>query len=279
MQTAFIELLAAATLIGTTALASPPSPGPGEGTPAERAAFAAETRGKGYGPQSPRDIDHHEDNNRQVFSFAPEAAQMTLCNIHLHESAEHKGGEFTTYAGDGHGSGFSYDGTLTPAELAPVAAKVGDGENGDLAPGDTVEAHFVYSTAKAIPGPTLQSCFTEATHNPQLRVEAMIGVLVNDPDADDFTQIARFESLDGLNQLPDLPADLGAPTVYNGSTTGEDFDLKGSPVQVTWSVRPKVAKIDIGSLARWFADNPFQENHAHPVRNLVTDPDLLSQIE
>lgn len=104
-------------------------------------------------------------------------------------------------------------------------------------------------------------------------------MLVNDPDADDFTQIARFESLDGLNQLPDLPADLGAPTVYNGSTTGEDFDLKGSPVQVTWSVRPKVAKIDIGSLARWFADNPFQENHAHPVRNLVTDPDLLSQIE
>ena len=119
MQTAFIELLAAATLIGTTALASPTSPGPGEGTPAERAAFAAETRSKGYGPQSPRDIDHHEGNNRQVFSFAPEAAQMTLCNINLHESAEHNGGQFTTYAGDGHGSGFSYDGTLTPVALPP----------------------------------------------------------------------------------------------------------------------------------------------------------------
>lgn len=108
----------------------------------------------------------------------------------------------------------------------------------------------------------------------------MIGVLVNDPDADDFTQIARFESLDGLNQLPDLPADLGAPTVYNGSTTGEDFDLKGSPVQVTWSVRPKVAKIDIGSPGPLVCGQSLPgKPRPSRKRNLVTDPDLLSQIE
>ena len=278
METAFIELAAIAALIGTATLAAPPPPGPGEGTPAERAALAAETRGKGYGPQSPRDIDHHEGNNRQVFSFAPEAAQMTLCNIHLHESAEHKGGEFTRFATDGIATGFVYDGTLTPAERAPLDRIIGAGETGGLMPGDTVEVHFVYSTAHALPGHGLQSCFTEETQNPQLRVEAVIGVLVNDPAAGDFTRIARIEDIDGLNQLPDLPGDLGTPTVYNGSTTGEDYDLKGSPVQVTWSVRPKVAKIGIRSLATWFAENPFGENHAHHVRNLVTDPELLSQI-
>jgi len=39
---------------------------------------------------------------------------MNLCDIHFHKNAEHKGGEFTTYAGhgDGHGylSGFKYNG-------------------------------------------------------------------------------------------------------------------------------------------------------------------------
>jgi hypothetical protein len=31
---------------------------------------------------------------------------MNLCNIHFHKNAEHKGGEFTQYAGNGDGDGF-----------------------------------------------------------------------------------------------------------------------------------------------------------------------------
>ena len=270
-----------AVAIGAAGWAESP-PLPGEDS-AERAALAAATDGKGFGPQSPRDIDQHEGSNPQVFGFAPEATRMTLCNIHLHESAEHKGGEFTTYAGDrdarGDETGFKYDGTLSAAELAPLDHKVGEGENGDLIPGDTVEAHFVYSTAQATPGPGLTSCFTDAVHNPQLRVEAVVGVLVNDPDAADFVDMARFQNVGGLNQLPNLPGDLGMFMVYNGSTTGAVYDEKGSPVQVTWSVRPKVVKIDITSLDGWFKDNPFHEQSAHHVRNLVTDPALLSRIE
>jgi len=47
---------------------------------------------------------------------------MTLCDIHFHENAEHKGGEFTTYAGNGnghgYGTGFKYNGTLPIDALA-----------------------------------------------------------------------------------------------------------------------------------------------------------------
>ena len=63
---------------------------------------------------------------------APPRSELNLCNIHFHANAEHKGGEFTTYAGpgDGHGAGTGdrYDGTLTAAELRPTAAPVGQGK-------------------------------------------------------------------------------------------------------------------------------------------------------
>ena len=46
---------------------------------------------------------------------------MNLCNIHIHDGAEHRGGDFKTYAGDGDGSGFNsgylYSGKLSEAEL------------------------------------------------------------------------------------------------------------------------------------------------------------------
>lgn len=46
---------------------------------------------------------------------------MNLCNIHFHKNAEHKGGEFTKYAGNGDGNGFQsgykYSGKLSAFEL------------------------------------------------------------------------------------------------------------------------------------------------------------------
>ena len=83
---------------------------------------ALETLSTDAGPQSPRDIDQRAGNNRQIFSAAPPRQQMNLCNIHLHEGAEHRGGDFTTLIGvgdeAGFGTGFRYDGTLTAEELA-----------------------------------------------------------------------------------------------------------------------------------------------------------------
>lgn len=247
----------------------------------QRAALAAATEGKGYGPQSPRDIDMHAGANHRAFSTAPAVTEMALCDIHFHENAEHKGGSFTTYAGngDGHGfgTGFKYDGELTAAELAPVAMKVGEGEHGDLVPGDTIEIHFVHSTAQATLGPSLGTCLSDAIGNPQLRVEAVVAVLVAEGGAD-FVEMAHIKEINGLNQVPNLPANLGESVVYNGSTTGPGYNEKGSPFQVTWSVRPEVVKLSIASVDAWLKDNPFGEDHAHGVRNLVTNPNLLAQI-
>ncbi|POF34580.1 delta-class carbonic anhydrase [Roseibium marinum] len=248
----------------------------------QRAALAAATKDGGFGPQSPRDIDATAGSNHRAFGAAPAYPAMTLCDIHFHENAEHKGGDFTTYAGngDGHGygTGFKYNDKLTDAELAPVDKKIGDSEHGDLVPGDTIEIHFVYSTAQAKPGPTLGTCLSDAISNPQLRVEAVVGVLVNDPGAADFAEMAKVETIDGLYQAPNLPNDLGAPVVYAGSTTGPGYNEKASPFQVTWSVRPQVVKLDLTSVGTWLSGNVFEEDHAHGVRNLLMNPDLLSQI-
>ena len=205
---------------------------------------------------------------------------MNLCNIHFHENAEHKGGEFTTYAGngdgEGYGTGFKYDGELTEAELAPYGETVGAGEHGDLVPGDTIELHYVHTTAQITPGATLGSCLSDSIMNPQLRVEAQVFVLVNDDSAADFVELMKHEVVDGFHQAVNIPTDMGEPVQYAGSTTGPSYNEKGSPLQVTWSVRPKVMKVSISSVDAWLKDNAFDEDHAHGVRNLVINPDLLS---
>ncbi|WP_187293196.1 delta-class carbonic anhydrase [Octadecabacter arcticus] len=70
----------------------------------------------------------------------------------------------------------------------------------------------------------------------------------------------------------------GTPIAYDGSTTGPSYNEAGSPLQVSWSVRPDVIKVDINSVGAWYADNIFDEGHAHGVRNLVLYPALLSPI-
>ena len=249
---------------------------------AQRAALAANTDGAGFGPQSPRDISVIDGTNARSCQTAHAVSQMNLCDIHFHENAEHRGGEFTEYAGngDGHGygTGFKYAGELTEAELAPIDAPIGATEHGDLQPGDTIEVHYVFSTAQAQPGPTLGTCLSDAINNPQLRVEAQVFVLVNDADALDFTDLAKVEMVDGLYQAPNIPTNTGDAITYAGSTTGPSYNENGSPFQVTWNVRPNVARVDINTVGTWFEDNVFEEDHAHGVRNLVTNPDLLSAI-
>lgn len=249
----------------------------------QRKILAENTAGKEFGPQAPRDISSKQGTNTVTFSSAPDRTNMNLCNIHFHESAEHKGGEFTKYAGngDGHGyhSGFKYTGILSSSELAPVDHKVCPGKHGDLEPGDTIEAHYVYSTAVVKPGPTLGSCLSEATKNPQLRVEAQVYVLVNDPNALDFKKLASHGEKNGYQQALGIPNNKGKPVNYIGSTTGPSYNESGSPFQVSWSVRPKVAKVNINTVGNWCKGNVFNEDHAHGVRNLVKNPKLLSNIE
>jgi hypothetical protein len=208
---------------------------------------------------------------------------MNLCNIHFHKNAEHKGGEFTTYAGngDGHGylSGYQYSGELSQAELAAVDHEICPSAHGSLYPGDTIEVHYVHSSARIKPGPTLGACLNEAIKNPQLRVEGQVYVLVNDKAALDFADLTRVGTSNGLHQAPGIPGNSGTPVEYIGSTTGPAYNESGSPFQVSWAVRPNVLKVNIESVGRWCQGNVFDEDHAHGVRNLVVNPDLLSRIQ
>lgn len=249
---------------------------------AQRAALAAAVEGGIFGPQSPRDISSMGGENTLDFADAPSYSAMNLCNIHFHEGAEHKGGEFTTYAGngdgEGYGTGYLYDGELSDAELTPIDYPVGKGEHSTLEPGDTIEIHYVHTTAKVSPGPTLGACLSEAVANPQLRVEAQVFVLVNDDSAASLVDLTQIEQIAGFYQAVTLPNSTGTPVVYDGSTTGPSYNAKASPLQVTWSVRPQVMKVSTKSVAEWLEDNVFDEDHAHGVRNLVTAPELLSPI-
>ena len=248
----------------------------------QRAELATNTDGKGFGPQAPRDIDLALGENAILFDTAPLVEDMNLCNIHFHENAEHKGGEFTEYAGngDGHGygSGYQYSGQLTESELQATTEDVCPSDHGSLHSGATIEVHYVYSTSQVDPGETLGACFNDAIGNPQLRVEAQVFVLVNDADALDFTSLTAHEKTTGKNQAMNIPTNTGTPIQYAGSTTGPGYNEEGSPYQVSWSVRPQVAKVNIESVGTWCQGNVFEEDHAHGVRNLVQNPNLLSEI-
>tara|TARA_Y100000296_G_C5135548_1_gene237978 strand:+ start:198 stop:1055 length:858 start_codon:yes stop_codon:yes gene_type:complete len=249
----------------------------------QRKRLAENTAGQGFGPQSPRDIDQLDGENANQFQAAPAHTAMNLCNIHFHIGAEHKGGEFTTYAGNGNGqgagTGYLYDGTLSKKQLKPTKGKVCAAKGKGLVPGDTIEVHFVHTTAQIEPGPTLGACLSDNIMNPQLRVEAQEMVLANDKSATSFLDLATVEQKDGYFQAPNIPTNTGTPVQYAGSTTGPSYNEKGSPLQVSWSVRPEVAVVNINTVADWCEDNQFNEDHAHGVRNLVLNPLLLSVIK
>lgn len=236
---------------------------------------------QGFGPQTPRDIDSISGKNPQTFAVAPKYQNMNLCNIHFHNNAEHKARDFAIYAGDGeHGHGGGYQcamsKSLSKAELAAPAEDICHG----LKPGDTIEVHWVHSSCQIKPGKGLGSCLNEKCANPDLRVETQVFTLVNDSKAMNFMDFAYSGNVvKGRHQARALPKGTGKPVEFIGSTTGPKYTESAcSPYQVTWSVRPGCAKLDINSLGQWCKKNVFAEDHAHGVRKLVTNPDLLSKI-
>lgn len=192
--------------------------------------------------------------------------------------AEQKGGEFITYDGNGDGKGVLYSGGLNESEVAPVNFTIDKPGKVPLKHVSTIEVHYVHTTEQVTPGPTLGSCLSDAIGNPQLRLEGQVFVLVNEENAADFMELMEVGMINGYYQAFNIPSDTGTPIVYAGSTTGPSYNEKGSPFQVTWSVRPEVVKVSASSVARWLAKNIFEEFKAHGVRNLVTNPKLISSI-
>ena len=231
---------------------------------------------EGFGPQTPRDIDNLSGSNNVIFGMAPPAEDMKLCNVHFHKNAEHKAKDFSIYAGDGkkgYNSGYQcqMSQSLSKKELKPTQGKICEGKYGDLKPGDTIEVHWVHTSCDVKGGPTLGACLSDACANPSLRVETQVFTLVNDDSALDFRD---------LKEAKDLPKNTGKPVEFLGSTTGPSFtEQVCSPLQVTWSVRPQCAKVDIKTVGKWCEGNPYNEDHAHGVRKLVTNPKLLSEIK
>lgn len=236
----------------------------------------------GFGPQSPRDIGGNEGVNGRQFGRAPAPEKLNLCNIHTHTNAEHKAPGFKIFAGSGEHGGYKCNDTdaLTAEELDDPAH--GFGPFKGVKPGDTIEVHWVFSSCDVTPGEGLGACLSESCSNPALRVEAQTFLLVNDPAALNFEDYA-YAGNDGRSphQPLALPEGTGSPVVYAGSTTGPKYTQSiCSPLQVTWSVRPQCARLDIASLYRWAEKrNVFGEDHSHGVRQLVTAPELLSPIE
>jgi hypothetical protein len=232
----------------------------------------------GMGPHTPRDIASVTGLNTNAFPMAPASTALNLCNIHTHTNAEHKAPGYSVFVNDTDSGGYACNGTadLTEAELAPA-----DGAYKGVKPGDTIEVHFVHTSCDIEPGEGLGSCLSDTCTDPLLRVEAQTFLVVNDGSAMDFTKMAAVGKTGGMYQPGMIPSDTGTPVVFRGSTTGPSYTQQTcSPLQVTWSVRPQCAKVDINSLHAWAEDgNVFNETKSHGVRQLVTAPELLSPIE
>ncbi len=264
---------------------------------------------EGFGPQTPRDIAEKAGANQRVFNLAPQPWAMNLCNIHTHTHAEHKGPGFSLpaagpdLAADGHGGTeiAASGGAMPPAdgshgeakggwrcnETATLSPKEredpwgGHGPFGNVAPGDTIEVHWVFTSCDVAPGKSLGACVSDACANPQLRVESQVFLVVNDNSAASFSAFAHAGTKrNGLYQPNTLPTGTGEPVLFHGSTTGPSYtEATCSPYQVTWSVRPYCMRLNLMSLHAWAAaGNLFEEDHSHGVRELVTAEELLAPI-
>jgi hypothetical protein len=230
----------------------------------------------GAGPQAPRDIDNPVGTNPVDFLRPPALKKMNLCNVHFHRNAEHKSANFSAFVKDGIHSGWACK-MPTSERLAKGEQVEYEGCDG-IAPGDTVEVHWVYTTCdiksegvKPLGG-GLSACMTEVCSNPQLRVEAEVFLLTEDG---------------GVKFNDQAPAkvkgrDAGKTKIvqYDGSTTGTAYTNQHcSPYQVNWNVRTSCGLLDIKDFAKWCSTNKYNDHHAHGVRELVTSPALLSKIQ
>ena len=236
------------------------------------------------GPQTPRDISLKAGLNATMFEMAPAASELNLCNIHTHTNAEHKGPGFSVFVNNTDSGGYACNDadSLTQEQLIDPAE--GKGAFKGVKPGDTIEVHWVHTSCDITPGEGLGSCLSDTCENPLLRVEAQVFLVVNDPaNALDFTMMDYNDAglVAGKHQARYIPNDTGTPVVFRGSTTGPSYtQSKCSPLNVTWSVRPNCARVDISSLHKWAeSGNVFNEKKSHGVRQLVTAPELLSPIK
>ena len=236
----------------------------------------------GSGPQTPRDISNVVGANTADFPMAPSYKELSLCNIHTHTNAEHKGPGFEVFVNDSDHGGYACNDASSLSGEELIDPTNGTGAYKGVKPGDTIEVHWVHTSCDITPGEGLGSCLSETCTDPLLRVETQVFLVVNDPNALDFNDFDYTGApQNGFHQAKAIPSGTGEPVVFRGSTTGPKYSQSEcSPFNVTWSVRPQCARLDITSLHKWAEKgNAFNETHSHGVRQLVTAPELLSPIK
>lgn len=231
--------------------------------------------GQVCGPQAPRDIANPYGENEVTFPAAPSYKNLNLCNIHFHKNAEHKGPGFSVLKGVGKHGGYACNEKVNYQEAKFRA--FGKGACKGIEAGDTIEVHWVHSSCSVKPGPTLGSCLAKDCPNPKLRVETQVFLLVNDKNGPSFLDYTKLTSKKSFHQANKLPSRNGAVS-FLGSTTGPKYNNKCSPFKVSWSVTPRCQTLDISTVHKWCENNVFKENHAHGIRVLVKDTQLLSPI-
>ncbi len=283
MRSLYITLAGGALLLSACSADNSSSEVVAEIEKIEVAEAGTQTLCTDFGPQTPRDISSVAGLNPVMFELAPASTEMNLCNIHTHTNAEHKGPGFSVFVNGSDNGGYACNdaANLTVEELKDPMD--GNGAYKGVKPGDTIEVHWVHTSCDITPGEGLGSCLSDTCTDPLLRVETQVFLVVNDPEnALDFTKMAYSGNIvDGKHQPLMIPSNTGEPVVFRGSTTGPSYNQSTcSPLNVTWSVRPQCARVDISSLHRWAEQgNAFNETKSHGVRQLVTAPELLSPIQ
>ena len=111
----------------------------------------------GSGPQTPRDISQKFGTNTSSFNLAPSYRDMNLCNIHTHTFAEHKGPGLSISTNNGQTDGYRCNDTAGLSQEELTDPTHGSGAYQGVAPGDTIEVHWVYSSCAVQPGQGLGS--------------------------------------------------------------------------------------------------------------------------
>jgi hypothetical protein len=236
------------------------------------------------GPQTPRDVTGVDGTN----SYKVEGLQRTtstegmrICNVHFHRFAEHRSqGQYDVDRGREGWACRRADATSDDGQGAP-------GEDGGLdeqAPvqdGDTIEVHWAHTSC---PQELIDESIAAALEKDPKAITGLAPCACPGAEIVFEARVFRVSKDSGLDTLTNTPPPpTGELARFFGSTTGAVYNGKCSPIQSGWRVDKSCGELRLSALEAWLQDprgaRLFNESHPHPVRELVTDPKLLSRFE
>lgn len=236
------------------------------------------------GPQSPRDVTGVDGSNPykvEGLQRTTSTEGMRICNVHFHRFAEHrsegqydvdKGREGWACRSAGASSG---DGQAAPDENG------GLDEQAPAHDGDTVEVHWAYTTC---PQQLIDEQIAAALEKDPKAITGLAPCACPGAEIVFEARIFRISKDSGLDTLSNTPPPpTGELARYFGSTTGAVYNGTCSPIQSGWRVDRSCGELKLSALEAWLQDPRgailFNESKPHGVRELVTDPKILSRLE